>query len=565
MAAPHAHTTKLEALSGYKPREGPVVLIILDGFGVDKPGKSNPVSMADMHYYDQLLAEAKAKKLHCLIKAHGPAVGLPSDADMGNSEVGHNALGCGQIYSQGTKLVNESLDSGDFFRTPAWDSVIGAAAREGKTVHFFGLLSDGNVHSHTDQLFKMLDGTAATGVKHLRVHILLDGRDVAPDSGLKYVDMLETKLAELRGRGVDALIASGGGRMYVTMDRYESDWNIVKRGWDAMVRGVIAPADITPEYKGYFRSAREAIECARHVFPKKLDQFNPPFVIVGEDGKPVGRMNDGDAVVNFNFRGDRAVQISKAFTKGPEFKSFDRVEIPHNLRYAGLMEYDTEWHIPPTFLVPPPAIRGISSEYLVASGVTSYALAETHKYGHMTYFWNGNRSGRIDETLELYEEVPSLPNEMTESHPEMKATEVTEKLLAAINSKKYRWIRVNYANPDMVGHTGNIPACVATLKIIDEQLQRVVPAVLAQKGVCIITADHGNIEQMIDKTGAVMTSHTTNPVNFIIIDGENRGDFVVDPAHAGPVPGLPNVTATYIELLGFKPPANYHPSLIRFL
>jgi len=554
----------LEKLEGFKPREGPVVLIVIDGFGVAKPGPGNPVSQVPMPYYNGLLEEAKNNKLHCLIKAHGPAVGLPSDSDMGNSEVGHNALGCGQIYSQGTKLVEESLESGAFFRTENWDKVVGSAARNNKTVHMFGLLSDGNVHSHIKQVFQMIDGAVSTGVKRIRMHILLDGRDVAPDSGLKYVDMLEEKLKAVREGGVDALIASGGGRMYVTMDRYESNWGIVKRGWDAHVRGVVAPEDIDDQYPGYFKSAREAVECARRVYPKKLDQFNPPFVIVGEDGKPVGKMVDGDGVINWNFRGDRAVQISKAFDQGDEFKAFDRVERP-KVNYAGLMEYDTEWHVPRTFLVPPPHIMGVSSQFITASGVSCYALAETHKFGHVTFFWNGNRSGYIDDKLELYEEVPSLPNELTESHPEMKAKEVTDKLIAALETKKYKWVRVNYANPDMVGHTGNIDSCKKTLEVIDKELSRVVPIVLAQKGICIITADHGNIEQMIDKTGARMTSHTTNPVNFFIVDGEKRGDFVVDPAHAGPTPGLPNVTATYIELLGFKAPSFYHPSLIRFL
>lgn len=554
---------KLEPLPNYKQREGPVCLIIIDGFGVDKPGPGNPVSQVEMPFYNGLLADAKKKNLFCQIKAHGPAVGLPSDADMGNSEVGHNALGCGQIYSQGTKLVNESLESGTFFKTANWDKVVGSAARNGKTVHFFGLLSDGNVHSHINQVFKMLDGAVATGAKHLRVHPLLDGRDVAPDSGLKYIDMLEAKLAELRAKGIDALIGSGGGRMYVTMDRYESDWNIVKRGWDAHVRGVVADADITPEYKGYFRSAREAIETARRVFPKKLDQFNPPFVVVDEAGKPVGKMVDGDAVINFNFRGDRAVQISKAFTLD-DFTAFDRVERP-KVNYAGLMEYDTEWHVPPTFLVPPPSIHDVSSEYICGTGITAYAVAETHKYGHVTFFWNGNRSGYVDPKLELYEEVKSLPNELTESHPEMKAHEVSDKLIAALETKKYKWVRVNYANPDMVGHTGNIESCRKALKVIDDELARVVPVVLAQKGIVIITADHGNIEQMLDKAGKPMTSHTTNPVNFFVVDGEDRGDFVVDAAAADAVPGLTNVTATYVNLLGYKEPACYHKGLVRFL
>lgn len=554
--------TKLAKLPNWTPREGPVVLIVIDGFGVDKPGKGNAVELADMKYWKSLVEDAKKQNLHCLIKAHGPAVGLPSDADMGNSEVGHNALGCGQIYAQGTKLVAESLATGDFFKTPSWDAVVGSAARNNKAVHLFGLLSDGNVHSHISQVFQMLDGAVNTGVKKLRLHVLLDGRDVAPDSGLKYIDMVEKKLEELRAKGVDALIASGGGRMYVTMDRYESDWGIVRRGWNAMVRGVIEPEDITAEYPGYFPNAHAAIELARKIYPKKLDQFNPPFVVVGADGKPVGKMVDGDAVINWNFRGDRAIQISKAFCHA-NFNKFDRVEVP-KVNYAGLMEYDTEWHIPTTFLVPPPKIAHISSQYFVDSGVPCYAVAETHKFGHVTFFWNGNRAGYINEKLEKYEEVKSLPNEMTESNPQMKAAEVTEKLIAAINSKKYKWIRVNYANPDMVGHTGNIPACIECLHIMDAELKKLIPVIEANHGIAILTADHGNIEQMYDKTGALMTSHTTNPVNFIIRDPAYKGEYIVDPNHAGKVPGLTNVIATVMNLLGFKEPSMYHPGLISF-
>ena len=374
--------------------------------------------------------------------------------------------------------------------------------------------------------------------------------------------MLEKKLEELKGRGVDAMIASGGGRMHVTMDRYESDWAIVRRGWNAMVRGIVEDAEITPEYPGYFPNTHAAVELARKLFPKKLDQFNPPFVIVGSDGKPVGKMVDGDAVINFNFRGDRAVQISKAFNY-EKFDKFDRVEVP-KVNYAGLMEYDTEWHIPTTFLVPPPKIAHISSQYLTDAGVSCYAVAETHKFGHVTFFWNGNRAGYINEHVEKYEEVKSLPNEMTESHPEMKSAEVTEKLIAAINSKKYKWIRVNYANPDMVGHTGNIPACIETLHVMDKELSKLIPVVEANHGIIILSADHGNIEQMIDKTGAVMTSHTTNPVNVVIRDVDYKGEYVIDPSHAGTTPGLTNVIATVMNLLGYKEPSMYHPGLIKF-
>jgi 2,3-bisphosphoglycerate-independent phosphoglycerate mutase len=339
---------------------------------------------------------------------------------------------------------------------------------------------------------------------------------------------------------------------------------MVKRGWDAHVRGVVGEGDITAEYAGYFKSATEAVECARRVFPKKLDQYNPPFVVVGDDGKPVGKMVDGDGVVNWNFRGDRAIQISKAFDQDDAtFKAFDRVERPKVI-YAGLMEYDTEWHVPRRFLVPPPSIAHISSKYLIDAGVHCYALAETHKFGHMTFFWNGNRSGYINKDLELYEEVPSLPNEDTETHPEMKAREVTDKLLAALSSGKHKFLRVNYANPDMVGHTGNIKSCIETLHIMDKILAEVIPAIDAAGGYAMILADHGNIEQMIDKTGAVMTSHTTNPVNFVIVDHAYKGNYVVDTTGLAQ-PGLTNVTATFINLLGFKEPSMYAKGLVKFI
>eukprot|EP01107_Rhizomastix_libera_P011084 TRINITY_DN28459_c0_g1_i1.p1 TRINITY_DN28459_c0_g1~~TRINITY_DN28459_c0_g1_i1.p1 ORF type:complete len:570 (+),score=155.08 TRINITY_DN28459_c0_g1_i1:26-1711(+) len=551
--------------NGFK-RDGPVVFIVIDGCGVAKPGKGNCVEEADMKYYKQLIETAKGRHLHTLIKAHGPAVGLPTEADMGNSEVGHNALGCGQVYSQGAKLVNESIKSGDFFKTEKWQETVIAAIKDNKAVHFFGLLSDGNVHSHTEQVFKIIQGTAQSGAKKIYIHPLLDGRDVAPDSGLKYIEQLETVLAEVRKAhpGCDARIATGGGRMTVTMDRYESDWNVVKRGWDAMVRGTIDPSivpEIKGEYTGYFKSAAEAINLARKMYPKHLDQYNPPFVIVGDDGKAIGKIHDGDAVVNWNFRGDRAVQISKAFVN-KTFTFFDRVEFPA-VRYAGLLEYDAEIHVPPVFLVPPPTIKNVSSEYICASGVTCYALAETHKFGHMTFFWNGNRSGYINSHLETYEEIKSLPNEMTESHPEMKAAEVTTRLLAALESKKFKYLRVNYANPDMVGHTGNIESVLKAMLVIEEQLKIVVPAIEKLGGICMITADHGNAEQMYDKTGALMTSHTTNPVNFFIVDPLYKGEYVIDTTGI-PTPGLTNLTASYINMLGFNAPSMYDRSLIKF-
>eukprot|EP00771_Trimastix_marina_P003763 gnl/Trimastix_PCT/514.p2 GENE.gnl/Trimastix_PCT/514~~gnl/Trimastix_PCT/514.p2 ORF type:complete len:577 (+),score=231.77 gnl/Trimastix_PCT/514:61-1731(+) len=540
-------------------REGkPVLFLILDGYGIGNDASTeNPIIAANPQRINAILEEAKTKGLYLPIKAHGSAVGLPSETDMGNSEVGHNAMGAGQIVSQGAKCVNEALESGRFEQTQHWQDTVITTAQANKTVHLFGLLSDGNVHSHIYQIGLVLDGLVRAGIKRIRCHPLLDGRDVGPLTGLTYIDQLEAKLASLREQGVDALIGSGGGRMYCVMDRYGSDWNIVKRGWDAMVRGHVDESEITAQYPGYFRSAREAVESARAAFPEKQDQYNPPFVVVGEDNQPIGTIQDGDAVINWNFRGDRAIQISKAFLYD-EFPHFDRVVRPQ-VHYAGLLEYDTEAHIPPTYLVPPPEINNTMTQYLCASGVTQYAIAETHKFGHVTFFWNGNKSGYTAPELELYEEVPSLPNELTETHPEMKAREVTEKLIQALQSGKYRFLRCNLANGDMVGHTGNFQACVETIRVLDECVGRLADEVARLGGVLVLTADHGNVE---DKKGG-KTSHTCAPVPLAIVDASYNGEYTVS-GEGIDAPGLTNTTATIINLLGLQAPEKYRKSLLRF-
>lgn len=552
---------KLEKLKNFDKRKGPVVLIILDGVGIGRHDQGDAVFQARPQHLINYIEEAKAKHLYTELRAHGPAVGLPSVEDMGNSEVGHNALGSGQIVSQGAKLVNEAILNGDIFKSLAWKNIIEETAKAQKTIHFFGLLSDGNVHSNISQLFKLLDGTMSSGVKKIRIHPLLDGRDVAPDSGLTYIAQLEEKLTELRKNGVDALIASGGGRMHLTMDRYYSDWKIVERGFNAHVHGKVMETDLVSGYKGYYQSAKEAIEEARRIFPDKQDQFNPAFVVVNAKGQPVGRMQDGDAVINFNYRGDRAIQISESFLKS-EFKAFDRGVMP-NVKYAGLLEYDSDAKIPSVFLVSPPSIKNASGQLLCDAGIKSYAIAETHKYGHVTYFWNGNRSGYLNAKLEKYEEVKSLPNETIQDIPEMKIYEVTEKLLEAIHSNQFDFIRVNFANGDMVGHTGNMQSCIKAMKAVDECLFRTVEATLHQDGIVVVTADHGNAEEKLDKKGKVMTSHTLNKVPLFILDKNYNGEYVVDTLGITD-PGLTNVTATFLNLLGFESPDFYEKSLIKF-
>jgi 2,3-bisphosphoglycerate-independent phosphoglycerate mutase len=532
--------------------KGPIVEVIMDGIGVAPDGPGNAVSEAHTPTLDWLVANCA----HTSIKAHGTAVGLPSDGDMGNSEVGHNALAAGRIFDQGAKLVNQAIESGRLFEGEIWQSIVERCNSNDSTLHFIGLLSTGNVHSHIDQLLALIDGAARDAVARVRIHILTDGRDVGERTALTYIDQLEERLEHHRDAGRDYRVASGGGRMLVTMDRYEADWSIVERGWKTHVRGEGRT----------FSSAREAVETLYAEDASVNDQYLPPFVIADKNGQPVGRMADGDAVVFFNFRGDRAIEISRAFEE-EDFDKFDRGPAL-DLLYAGMMQYDGDLLIPKKFLVAPPAISESIGEYLAATGVTQFACAETQKYGHVTYFWNGNRSGKFSKELESYAEVPSdkVP---FQQRPWMKSAEVTDKILEAIRSGDYRFIRVNYANGDMVGHTGHYAATLSAVQAVDLGLGRIVQAVREAEGVLVVTADHGNSDDMyMTKKGEILrddegrpipkTSHSLNPVPFIVYDPRRR--FAIDDRVEKP--GLANNAATLINLLGYEAPESYLPSLV---
>lgn len=554
----------LKRLNNYHGPQGPLLVVVMDGIGLGKEDKTNAVFLAEPKNLISLKKDCESKKLYTKLKAHGPAVGLPTEEDMGNSEVGHNAMGAGKIYSQGAKLVNESIQNGTMFTTELWKQKISKIITSDKTVHLIGLLSNGNVHSHIDQLFGILDGLARSGVRKVRVHPLLDGRDVGEKSALDFVIPLENKLAQIMNeyasKNYNYRIASGGGRMYVTMDRYESDWNVVKRGWDAHVRGVIQQNDIKNGYKGYYHSAKEAIEEGRKCFPQTNDQTAPPFVIIDENNQPIGKIMDGDMVINFNFRGDRAIQISKAFEQ-KEFTKFDRVYYP-NVEYLGLLQYDDEAHIPKQYLVPPPNIKHTLSDYCCANGITQFAIAETHKFGHVTYFWNGNRTGYICADKELYIEIKSEPSEMIPSNPVMKAYEVCDRTIQALESGKYKFIRVNFANGDMVGHTGLMNATITAVKTVDECVGKLVEVVNKLQGITIVMADHGNAEEKINKDGSPRTAHTTNPVPFYIIDNNCKGKYEINYEISDA--GLTNLASTILNLLGFEAPEEYRRSLIKF-
>ncbi len=545
---------KLNKLKNGIGINGPVLTIVMDGVGIAPEGAGNAVTSAYTPTLDMLMEKYPWVKL----KAHGTAVGLPGDDDMGNSEVGHNALGSGQVFAQGAKLVSQSIENGKMFASDTWKTIVSNVKENNGVLHFIGLFSDGNVHSHIDHLKAMIKQAKAEGVSVVRIHTLIDGRDVGETSALDYVEPFEEFLSSLRDDSFDIMIASGGGRMVITMDRYEANWKMVEDGWKTHVLG-----------EGrQFCCAKKAIETYREEY-KVIDQDLPPFVIA-KDGKPVGTINDGDSVIFYNFRGDRSIEISKAFDDA-DFDKFDRVRFP-KVVYAGMLEYDGDLHIPSRYLVNPPEITNTMGEYLAGTGISQLAISETQKYGHVTYFWNGNKSGKFDEALETYIEVPSdvVP---FEQRPWMKCAEITDKLIECLRSGKYDCLRVNFPNGDMVGHTGNLLATRCSMEALDLQLKRILDVVDELGGVAVITADHGNADEMyeVDKKGApktdkngkykAKTSHTLNPVPCIIYDNFYKEKYEVK-ADDGEF-GLSNVASTVANLLGYEAPSMWDTSLIK--
>ena len=517
----------------------PIVLVIMDGVGKGDGGSGDAVAVAKTPVLDQLLETCPVTWL----KAHGTAVGLPSDEDMGNSEVGHNALGCGQVYSQGAKLVGESIENGTLFASGTWKELV-ANAKDDKAMHFIGLLSDGNVHSNISHLIALLKAAKAEGIRKAYCHILLDGRDVPATSALEYVEQLENVLKELNTEGCDYAIASGGGRMQVTMDRYEANWGMVEKGWRTHVQG----------QGRMFASAAEAIETYR-AETGCIDQDLPAFV-VARNGEPVAKIANGDSVILFNFRGDRAQEISIAFDR-KNFDKFDRGDYT-GVKFAGMLQYDADLNIPENYLLQPPVITNTLTEVLCAAGIHEYAVSETQKYGHVTYFWNGNRSGKVCEDLEVYEEIPSdvIPFEQA---PAMKSKEITEKMVAAMESGKFQFLRCNFPNGDMVGHTGVMEAVITGMECVDAGLAAILEAADKHGYMVLISADHGNADQMTEtKKGktSIRTAHSLNPVPFIIYDTDKTWT-VKEGAF-----GLANVAPTVVKMMGLTAPACWEESMV---
>ncbi len=543
---------KLESFDG---SDGPVVLVVMDGIGVGAQAEGDMVRAAHTPHLDWL----REHSVYTELQAHGTAVGLPSDEDMGNSEVGHNAIGCGRVIDQGAALINRSIESREMFDGEVWQELVNQVLEHGSTLHFIGLFSDGNVHSHLDHLKAMLQEASDQGVGTARLHILLDGRDVPPTSALEYVDSFEEFLDRLNdSAGVDYRIASGGGRMQITMDRYNADWDMVARGWSTHVHG-----------EGrQFVSAREAIETYRTERSGVLDQDLPAFVIAA-DGSPVGTIDDGDSVVLFNYRGDRAIELSRAFDE-EELSEFDRGRRPDVL-FAGMMQYDGDLGIPRRYLVTAPVIDRTLGQYLSITGVPQFAVSETQKYGHVTYFFNGNRSGKFDAKLEEYVEVASDRTPF-EERPWMKAAEITDVTLLAIRDNRHRFIRLNYPNGDMVGHTGVFQAVRIGVEAVDLCLGRLIRGVREVGGILVVSADHGNSDDMFEldkKTGEVVldedgvpkpkTAHSLNPVPAFVYDPAGTANLRL-AGHRDL--GISSLAATCLVCMGLQPPADYTPSIV---
>jgi len=543
----------LKKNGAYGGPEGPVVLVIMDGVGIGKNPASDYVKIANTPNLDWLREHA----IYNEIKAHGIAVGLPDDSDMGNSEVGHNAIGCGRVFEQGAALVGEAISTGSMFEDRVWKELVSNVNEKASALHFIGLFSDGNVHSNINHLEAMLNRAKAEGVKTARIHPLIDGRDVPPTSCLEYVDRFDQFLEGINADGsVDFAVASGGGRMNITMDRYNADWSMVDRGWNAHVKAEGRT----------FATMRDAVETFRSENKGILDQDLPAFVIE-RDGAPVGPIVDGDSVIFFNFRGDRSLEITKAF-EAEDVTEFARGPKPDVL-YAGMMQYDGDLGIPERYLVSPPAIDRTMSEYLSREGVKQFAISETQKFGHVTYFFNGNNSGKFE--TETWMEIPSDVCPF-ENAPRMKADEVTDEVVKAIESGEYQFIRLNYPNGDMVGHTGVVEAVKVAVEAVDDGVGRIMEALRKANGILVCSADHGNSDDMCEldkKTGELKlddegktfpkTAHSLNPVPAIIFDpsGVARAR-KADVADAG----IANLAATCITLLGYEPPADYTPSIV---
>lgn len=505
------------------------LLIILDGFGCRENSSGNAIASAQKPNWDKLWQRYP----HTTIQASEAAVGLPS-GQMGNSEVGHLNIGAGRVVYQEFTRINRAISSGNFFANPALTQAVETARSSGKALHIMGLLSDGGVHSHETHIHAMLELAAKSGLKKIYLHAFLDGRDTPPRSAVDYLRRLEEKCAQLKVGQIASII----GRYYV-MDR-DKRWSRVKSGYDLLTQG---KAEFQAE------SAEQALAAA--YARDESDEFVKATVIV-PPGTQAVRMEDGDVVVFMNFRSDRAREITRAFIE-PGFDQFKREYVPQLASYCTLTEYNKDFKVPVAY--PPEQIRNGFGEYIANLGLKQLRIAETEKYAHVTFFFDGGEERLYPGEDRILIQSPDVPT--YDLKPEMSAFEVTDRLVEAIESRQYDAIVCNYANADMVGHTGVMSATIKAIEALDQCLGKVVPAMLGIGGEMLITADHGNAEMMADEsTNQAHTAHTLSLVPFLYIGRKAR------MAETG---ALEDIAPTMLKIMGLPQPSEMtgHP-LIEF-
>jgi len=532
----------------------PALLIVMDGWGIGSGGPEDAIARADTPVFDRLWKTYA----HTQLLTHGKYVGLPSNKDMGGSEVGHLTMGAGRILDQGPTRINRAIADGSFFQSEAVKQVMKVAGTN-RTLHLIGLLSDGNIHSHLSHFRALIGHAFAQGVRRLRVHALLDGRDVGIQTAQKYICELETDFSHINEQnGFDYRFACGGGRERIVMDR-DRNWDKVAEGWELMVHG-------KGEHR--FSCMPDAIDFFRARQAGLIDQDMPGFVIVDDANRPVGVIDDGDAVVMVNFRGDRAIEITEAFELD-DFDAFDRGKRP-NITYAGMMVYDEDRNLPALQILGPTRVENPFGKRILGLGIKQFRLAETQKYAHVTFFFNGGYRQPLDAAMEDYILIPSDRGVTFSDAPQMKAPEIAARAVALIESGEYGFGLINFANADMVGHCGEMEAAIAAVEAVDAAVGSIVAALGKAGGCALIIADHGNAEEMTVLAGdghqEPSTKHSINPVPCILFDPAYDGSYRLrqpqDDDDAQTAPGLSHLAATLLEVMGQDVAEELNSSLI---
>ena len=540
----------LKNLQQYFSGRGPLIQVVLDGWGVGAADGTNAVNRANLPVMSRLIRGCPYTQLW----THGKYVGLPNEKDLGGSEVGHMTMGAGMVMEQGPTLIQNLLQSSEFFENPVLSRIIQNCVERDTPLHLLGLLSNGNIHSHVDHTEAIIRYAFQSGIRRCYLHALLDGRDVGVQSALDFTEPFEKLFSELKGQRpeIDYAFASGGGREVITMDR-DNNWEKIETGWQIHVQG---------QSENQFPSIRDAIEHFRKQNPEIIDQDIPGFVII-RNGEAVGRIEDQHALIFTNFRGDRATEFSQAVL-ADDFPYFERYRCPEVL-FAGMTQYDQDNQIPPDYLVGTPVVEEPFGKRILELGLKQFRLSETQKFAHVTFFYNGGYREPLDPLQENYHFIASDKIPSFAERPAMKAPGISKKAVEFINSGEYQYGLINFANADMVGHTGDFQATVRAVEAVDAALDNIVRAIDAVNGLLVITADHGNADEMLisnqNGTLTISTKHSLNPVPFLIYDPLYNGDYRLKPFGQDYNNNLSNIAATNFLLLGQAVPDDLAPSL----